>query len=107
MTRTAGRGYFVGFAVAASLAGCSADEQRVANREVAYQCGDKQFVAVFETDLDSVVIDMQGERVRLPHVPAASGAKYSDGTTTFWSKGDQALLERSGETYRDCVARKV
>jgi membrane-bound inhibitor of C-type lysozyme len=106
MTRAVGRGCLMGFAIAASLGGC-ADQDRVANREVAFQCGDKEFVAVFETDLDSVVIDTQGERVRLPHVPAAPGAKYSDGTTTFWSKGDQALLERSGETYRDCVARKV
>jgi membrane-bound inhibitor of C-type lysozyme len=94
-------------AIAGAVAGCGADRERVANREVAFQCGDKQFVAVFETDLDSVVIDMAGERVRLPHVPAASGAKYSDGTTTFWSKGDQASLERSGETYHDCAARQV
>ena len=107
MTRGVRRGCLVALAMAASLAGCSANQDQAANREVAFQCGDKEFVAVFETDLDSVVIDMAGERVRLPHVPAASGAKYSDGTTTFWSKGDEALLERSGETYRDCVERKV
>jgi membrane-bound inhibitor of C-type lysozyme len=106
MTRVVGRGCLMGFAIAASLGGC-AERDRVANREVAFLCGDKQFVAVFETDLDSVVIDMQGQRVRLPHVPAASGAKYSDGTTTFWTKGDQADLERAGASYGDCVVRKL
>ena len=28
--------------------------------------------------------------------PAASGAKYSDGRTVFWTKGSEALLERPG-----------
>jgi putative lipoprotein len=40
--------------------------------------------------------------VLLPEVPAASGAKYSDGRTTFWSKGEEALIERDGRVYRDC-----
>jgi membrane-bound inhibitor of C-type lysozyme len=95
-------------AIAGAVAGCGADRERVANREVAFQCaGGKEFVAVFEADLDSVVVDIGSQRLRLPHVPAASGAKYSDGTTTFWAKGDQVLLEGAGETYSDCAARQV
>jgi membrane-bound inhibitor of C-type lysozyme len=83
-------------------------DDRSLNREVAFQCpGDRQFVAVFEPDLDSVVISLRGERTRLPHVPAASGARYSDGSTTFWSKDDEALLERPGEAWRDCVGRTI
>ncbi len=38
----------------------------------------------------------------LPQVPAASGAKYTEGNITFWTKGDEALLELNGATYRNC-----
>ena len=31
--------------------------------------------------------------VNLPHVPSGSGAKYTDGEITFWSKGEEATLE--------------
>lgn len=33
------------------------------------------------------------EPLTLPATEAASGARYSDGTTTFWNKGDEALVE--------------
>jgi para-nitrobenzyl esterase len=41
--------------------------------------------------------------VTLPIAPSASGARYSDGTTTFWSKGAGATLERAGEAPRTCA----
>jgi membrane-bound inhibitor of C-type lysozyme len=58
------------------------------------------------------VARVEGERVWLflpertlwlPHVRAASGAKYNDGQTTFWSHGQQALLEYDGRVRTDCA----
>ncbi len=39
-------------------------------------------------------------------VESGSGARYSDGTTTFWNKGDEALVEVDDEiVYQNCVAQ--
>ena len=43
-----------------------------------------------------------GRRVELPALPAASGAKYSDGSTTFWSKGGEVLLALDGVERTGC-----
>lgn len=40
--------------------------------------------------------------VFLPPAVSRSGAKYSDGVLTFWSKGEEALLEARGESHREC-----
>lgn len=101
------RRLILGSVLAAGLGACAASEEEL-NREVAFRCqGGEQFVAVFEPDLDSVVISMQRERIRLPQLQAASGARYGDGGTTFWSKGDEALLERPGATWRGCVGQQT
>jgi membrane-bound inhibitor of C-type lysozyme len=109
MIATGGRSLVLGSVLAVAFACAASDpDDHLPNREVAFRCpGDQQFVAVFEPDLDSVVINLRGERTRLPHVPAASGAKYSDGSTTFWSKDDEALLELPGESYRDCIGTTI
>lgn len=45
------------------------------------------------------------EALLLPSVAAASGAKYSDGTTTFWEQGGEALVEVDGEiVLQNCTA---
>ena len=38
----------------------------------------------------------------LPAVPAASGAKYTDGSATFWSKGGEAALTLDGVEHAGC-----
>jgi uncharacterized membrane protein len=38
----------------------------------------------------------------LPQVPAASGARYGDGSTVLWSKGDATTLQQPGEPTRTC-----
>lgn len=45
---------------------------------------------------------LPGKTVSLPQVPSASGAKYSDGQTTFWNKGDAALLETGEDRHQEC-----
>jgi len=39
---------------------------------------------------------------KLPQVVSASGAKYSDGSLTFWTKGDTATFERQGSAPVNC-----
>jgi len=39
---------------------------------------------------------------RLPLVVSASGAKYSDGSLTFWTRGNAATLERPGSAAIQC-----
>jgi len=42
--------------------------------------------------------------VTLPQAESASGAKYSNGSITFWSKGNTALVEEAGQLkWKDCV----
>ena len=43
-----------------------------------------------------------GKRLVLPHVRAASGARYEDGGALFWDKGDSALVEIDGRRFTDC-----
>ena len=65
---------------------------------------DKLTVSVsFESSEPSrAVLSMPGRTMTLPQVVAASGARYSDGTTTFWNKGREATFELDGRS-RHCV----
>jgi len=66
-----------------------------------YECGDgTQFTARVEGE--KVWLFLPAGTVSLPHVEAASGAKYSGGGTLFWSKGETALLERDGHERTEC-----
>jgi putative lipoprotein len=41
----------------------------------------------------------------LPQVAAASGAKYQEGRTVFWNKGNEARFEIDGKVYPACTRR--
>ncbi|RZM82601.1 MliC family protein [Leptolyngbya iicbica] len=63
--------------------------------------------AVFAADsADAVTVTLPEQaEIILPRVESASGAKYSDGTTTFWEKGGEAMVEVNGEiTLQNCTA---
>lgn len=51
---------------------------------------------------DAITLEMHEGPRRLPHVESGSGAKYSDGSLTFWTKGDSATFERSGTAPVNC-----
>jgi|MudIll2142460700_1097286.scaffolds.fasta_scaffold73677_2 membrane-bound inhibitor of C-type lysozyme len=74
-------------------------------KPVTYRCDEgKGFVVVFDSKGDFAVLKMGEGEVRLPSVPSASGAKYSDGRTIFWGKGQEAFVEIDGRiVYRNCV----
>lgn len=51
---------------------------------------------------DAITLELHEGPRKLPHVPAASGAKYADETLTFWTKGEEALFERKGQAGVNC-----
>jgi MFS superfamily sulfate permease-like transporter len=52
----------------------------------------------------SVNVRFAGRELRLPHVIYGSGARYSDGKTTFWNKGDSVLMEVGDRVVvQDCM----
>jgi membrane-bound inhibitor of C-type lysozyme len=85
--------------VIALIAACSGSSPAPASG-IPYQCdGGKTFVAEF-------TLTMEGETLEMPLVPAASGAKYSDGTTTLWTQGDEAFIEVGEKiVYENCQAQ--
>jgi putative lipoprotein len=61
-----------------------------------FDCDTLALTATFHDD--RVVIELPQRALTLPHVAAASGSRYSNGQTTFWSKGREATLELKGRT---------
>lgn len=43
-----------------------------------------------------------GEYLVLSQTPAASGARYQEGATVFWDRGELAMFEVAGQRYVDC-----
>ena len=51
---------------------------------------------------NAITLDMHEGPRKLPQVASASGAKYSDGSTTFWTKGSTATFEHAGNAPVEC-----
>ncbi|GGI54243.1 YbaY family lipoprotein [Oxalicibacterium solurbis] len=83
---------------------------RVSNLDIApapktvvpFKCDKIALIARFGDE--KVELMLPGRTVTLPQVISGSGARYSDGSTTFWNKGDMALFEMNGVEYKDCRA---
>jgi membrane-bound inhibitor of C-type lysozyme/uncharacterized membrane protein len=71
-----------------------------------YDCGDGHRYTVLIDD-DAALLLLPDSARRLPHEPAASGARYSDGEDLFWSKGTEALLIVDGVEHAGCVRNTV
>ncbi len=70
-------------------------------RTFVYECSDGlAFTARIEGD--KAWLFLPSGTINLPHVEAASGAKYSDGSVTFWSKGESAMLEGTKQPRTEC-----
>jgi len=72
-------------------------------RVLAYDCAG--FAFRVEVSRERARLLLPGRSVTLPAVPSASGAKYTDGSTTFWSQGDDASLRADGVEHSGCRAR--
>jgi len=69
-------------------------------RLFAYAC--EGFAFRVELTQERALLFLPGRKVTLPHVQSASGAKYSDGDATFWSRGAEVSLRIGGAEYDGC-----
>ena len=92
---------------ALACAGAVASEPGVEHYE--YECFDGTKVSVEVLDGGDLIVLRVGDDVyELPRVEAASGAKYSDGKVTFWSKAGGAIIEVGDEVIQGgCVLVKA
>ena len=84
------------------LAACSTPQPP----KITYACPDGYEFNVTYANTDgrefAVFEDTTGS-TRMPRVVAASGAKFTNGVTTFWSKGEEAMVIVHGAPgHRDC-----
>jgi len=88
----------------------SATAEPIGSPEVtvrAYECGDDLYVvAEFRPATDDVWLFLPEKSGSLPHIPSGSGAKYGDGETIFWRRGDEALLDMGDGVERSCVENR-
>jgi membrane-bound inhibitor of C-type lysozyme len=85
--------------VLGALAGCAHDHR------VLYRCENGERVLADFRGEEARIILERGDRLTLRLAASASGARYTDGTTTFWTKGREAFLERgSVMVHRHCGA---
>lgn len=70
-----------------------------------YEC-DKGFRFSARVEGDDAWLFLPGQTVKLPHVVSGSGARYSDDSVMFWSKGEEALLEVGSTSYRHCKSNR-
>jgi membrane-bound inhibitor of C-type lysozyme len=89
---------------AATIPGCS-QANLAEEKWLMFRCPDGRSVsAQFEPKDEFVSVRFDGRDLRLPHVISGSGARYSDGKTTFWNKGRSALVEVDEKVVvQDCV----
>jgi membrane-bound inhibitor of C-type lysozyme len=78
---------------------------------ISYHCEGGKTVSIrYQKESDSVLVwlSSQGDKpIMLPHVTSGSGAKYSDGKTTFWEKGGTAFVEVNEKIIlRECKANE-
>jgi membrane-bound inhibitor of C-type lysozyme len=75
------------------------------SRQFLYKCGDgTRFDVLIWPAGDRARLQLGGIPYELKQVRSASGARFSDGTTSYWSKGRSATIERNGRVlHRDCT----
>ena len=68
-----------------------------------WNCDDGQTIRMRNLLRENAIsIEMHEGGRKLPLAVSASGARYTDGSLTFWTKGDTALFERQGSTPVNC-----
>ena len=99
---------FVALAVTAILS-CSQAKVGTEQKWLSFRCPDGQTVmAQFQLPEDQFVnVRFAGRELQLPHVISGSGARYSDGKTTFWNKGRSVLMEVDDKVVvQDCMLER-
>ena len=65
-----------------------------------YECSEYEFIA--RLGPGEMAVWLEDRYLVLSRVRSASGVKYQEGDTVFWSKGEDALLELDGQRHSDC-----
>jgi membrane-bound inhibitor of C-type lysozyme len=93
-----------GIVAVAAMLSCSQVKQGSEQKWLSFRCPDGQIVmARFEPQDQFVSVRFAGRDLRLPHAISGS-ARYSDGKTTFWNRGDSALMEVDDKVIvQDCM----
>ncbi len=87
-----------------SVAGCARQQGGGAVQILHYQCGTLPLTVRQDNRLAQVSFILDGKQLNLPQAVAASGTRYDNGHYAFWSKGDQAFIERAGRIIiNDCI----
>lgn len=72
-------------------------------RAYVWNCDDGQTIRMRNLLRENAItIEMHEGGRKLPLAVSESGARYTDGSLTFWTKGDTALLERQGSAPVNC-----
>jgi membrane-bound inhibitor of C-type lysozyme len=102
-----GKASFAAAALAAILS-CSQANMETEQKWMSFRCPDGQTVmAQFQPQDKFVDVRFAGRALRLPHVISGSGARYSDGKTTFWNKGRSVLMEVDDKiVVEDCMLQR-
>jgi membrane-bound inhibitor of C-type lysozyme len=93
----------------ALILSCSTTNVETEQKWLSFRCPDGQTVmAQFHLPEDKFVnVRFAGRELRLPHVISGSGARYSDGKTTFWNRGRSALVEVDDRVVaQDCMLQR-
>jgi len=75
--------------------------------DISYICANQKTLRVaFAENFETATLFVADEKVALTQAIAASGIRYVGGEYEFWSKGDEAFLQRGGQTIvPDCRKR--
>ena len=57
----------------------------------------ENFYLEVNTQDDCVILTLDGKPTKLLRVVSGSGARYSNGRTTVWLKGNEAFIEMDGK----------
>jgi membrane-bound inhibitor of C-type lysozyme len=110
------RSLLAGLLCLSALLACSRQEEPPQARPPAgtiigpleYRCeGGQGFTVEFDNQAHHALLTMNGQTLKLPQALSGSGARYSDGRTTLWIKGDGGFVEVDGQIIlKDCKVRK-
>lgn len=67
---------------------------------LAYHCDGLEFTVRYEND--HVILQAPQQTYTLPQVRSADGAKFERESSTFWSKGADAVVTLDGKPYTSC-----
>ena len=108
MTRVVWKGCFAAI-VLPLIVSCSGANVETEQKWLNFRCPDGQTVmAQFQLPEDQFVnVRFAGRELRLPHVISGSGARYSDGKTTFWNRGKSVLMQVDDKiVVQDCMLQE-